>query len=284
MELGQFPGVNAGYVLELFERYQQNPASVDAATRQVFEAWTPTESAGPAAASGGPASLAAIVGAANLAESIRRYGHLGAQLDPLGSPPPGDPSLSEASHGVTESDLRRLPASLVGGAAAEASTTAFEAIERLRRVYCTTTGFDFAQVFVPHEREWLRHAAESERFVPEIDAEDAEGVLKRLTQVEVFEQFLHRVFPGKTRFSIEGLDMLVPVLDELISNSGDFGVRHTLLGMAHRGRLNVLAHVLAMPYAQILSEFKDPVHAEALRVDLGWTGDVKYHAGARTGI
>jgi 2-oxoglutarate dehydrogenase E1 component len=283
MKLEQFAGVNAAYVLELYERYRQDPDSVDPQTRQAFESWTP---AGEAAAgderSTQPADTRIIVGAANLVESIRRYGHLAARLDPLGSAPIGDPSLSPRAHGLTDDDLRRLPASLVGGPAAETSANALEAIEKLRRVYCSTTGFDLAHVFVPEEREWLRHAAESGRFLPPMDTASAEALLDRITQIEVFERFLQRTFPGKTRFSVEGLDMLVPVLDEIICGAADSGTRHTMIGMAHRGRLNVLAHVLQKPYSQILAEFKDPVARQTLRMDLGWMGDVKYHAGART--
>ncbi len=283
MNLEQFPGVNAGYVFELYERYRHNPDSVDPATRKIFEAWTPIEPDAPGPAAQAPAvGVQKIVGAANLTECIRRYGHLAAQLDPLGSAPIGDPSLLPEAHGITADDLRRLPASLVGGPVAETSANAFEAIEKLRRVYCSTTGFDFAQVFVPEERAWLRHAAESGRYLPLMDPPSAEALLDRLTQVEVFEQFLHRIFPGKTRFSVEGLDMLVPVLDEIICGAAEQGVRQTLLGMAHRGRLNVLAHILDKPYSQILAEFKDPVNAHTLRMDLGWMGDVKYHSGART--
>src|SRR5689334_20826287 len=116
MTLGPFGGVNAGYVVELYERWRQNPESVDPATREVFEQWTPTD----ALASERGTSLAAvdvhkIVGAANLAESIRKYGHLAARLDPLGSEPIGDPSLSPGAHGITDDDLKALPASLVGG-------------------------------------------------------------------------------------------------------------------------------------------------------------------------
>ena len=283
MNLEQFPGVNAGYVFELYERYRQNPDSVDPATRTIFEAWTPTEPDAPGSAAQAPqVSVQKIVGAANLAECIRRYGHLAAQLDPLGSEPIGDPSLLPEAHGITDDDLRRLPASLVGGPVAETSANAFDAIEKLRRVYCSTTGFDYAHVFVPEERIWLRHAAESGRYLPLMDPPSVEALLDRLTQVEVFEQFLHRIFPGKTRFSVEGLDMLVPVLDEIICGAAEQGVRQTLLGMAHRGRLNVLAHILDKPYSQILAEFKDPVNAHTFRLDLGWMGDVKYHSGART--
>jgi 2-oxoglutarate dehydrogenase E1 component len=283
MKLEQFPGVNAGYVLELYERYRQNPESVDAETRKTFESWSPSEPASADAAgtaTAAPANIHVIVGAANLVESIRRYGHLAAQIDPLGSQPPGDPSLSPRAHGITDDDLRRLPASLVGGVAAESSNNAYEAIEKLRRVYCSTTGFDYAQVFVPEERDWLRHAAESGRYLPPMDPKNAEALLDRITQVEVFEKFLHRTFQGKTRFSVEGVDMLIPILDEMICGAADSGTRNTVMGMAHRGRLNVLAHVLQKPYAQILAEFKDPIAVQT-RMDQGWLGDVKYHAGAR---
>jgi 2-oxoglutarate dehydrogenase E1 component len=282
MNLEQFAGVNAAYVVELYDRYRQNPESVDPETRKVFEGWTPETTSANAPSTTPAADIRVVVAAANLVESIRRYGHLAAQLDPLGSEPAGDPSLSPRAHGITEEDLRRLPASLVGGPVAEASANAFEAIEKLRRIYCSTTGFDIAQVFVPEERDWLRTAAESGRFLPPMDEASSAALLNRVTQVEVFERFLHRTFPGKTRFSVEGLDMLVPILDEIICGAADSGTRQTVIGMAHRGRLNVLAHILQKPYSEILAEFKDPVAARALRVDLGWTGDVKYHAGART--
>jgi len=281
MNLDQFAGINAAYVLELYERYRQDPESVDPATRNAFETWTPSDPATTDRTLTSGASLHVVVGAANLAESIRRYGHLAAHLDPIGSTPIGDPSLSPRAHGITDDDLKQLPAAVVGGLVAESSNSAFEAIEKLRRVYCGTTGFDYAHVFVPEERDWLRNAAESGRFLPPMDEKHSTALLDRITQVEVFERFLHRTFPGKTRFSIEGLDVMVPVLDEIICGAADSGTRHTLIGMAHRGRLNVLAHILQKPYAQILAEFKDPVNAHTLRLDQGWMGDVKYHAGAR---
>ena len=285
MAPGPFQGVNAGYVLELYDRYRQDPQSVDPDTRRAFETWTPDDAGrgtAPSEAGAVPQTdLRVLVGAANLVESIRRYGHLAARLDPLGSAPVGDPSLSLRAHALSDADLRALPASLVGGVAAESSANAYEAIEKLRRVYCSTTGFDLSHVFVPEERDWLRQAAESGRYLPPMDAAHAAAVLDRITQVDVFERFLQKTFPGKTRFSVEGVDMLVPILDEIICGAADSGTRNTMIGMAHRGRLNVLAHVLQKPYAQILAEFKDPVAAEALRVDQGWLGDVKYHAGAR---
>jgi 2-oxoglutarate dehydrogenase E1 component len=279
----EFSGLNRGYVLELYENYRRDPSSVDPETRALFEQWTPSTDDDAPASAGGTIPLEKVVGAVNLAESIRRYGHLAARLDPLGGRPPiGDPSLLAATHGVTDEDLRSLPANLVTGPL-DGVTTAFDAIETLRRIYCSTTGYDYAHVFVPDEREWLRQAAERGRFRAPADPIDPVKLLDRLSQVEAFERFLHRTFPGKTRFSIEGLDMLVPVLDEVIAESGEAGIRQILVGMAHRGRLNVMAHVLNKPYAQILAEFKDPV-SRNFREDMAWTGDVKYHAGAHRAI
>jgi len=279
----EFSGFNRGYVLELYEKYRENPSSVDAETRGVFEQWTPPALDEAPSAAAGTIPLEKVVGAVNLAESIRRYGHLAARLDPLGARPPiGDPSLLAATHGVTDEDLRSIPANLVAGPL-DGVTTACDAIEALRRIYCSTTGYDYAHVFVPEEREWLRQASERGRFRAPADPIDPVALLDRLSQVEAFERFLQRTFPGKTRFSIEGLDMLVPVLDEVIAEAGEAGIRQILVGMAHRGRLNVMAHVLNKPYAQILAEFKDPV-SRPFREDMAWTGDVKYHAGAHRAI
>jgi 2-oxoglutarate dehydrogenase E1 component len=277
----QFTGANAGYVYELFERYQRDPSSVDEATRRAFASWTPEESAEPPARrEGGPQDLQAAIAAFNLAESIRRFGHLAARLDPLGFYDPiGDPSLQPQSHGLTDDVLRRLPASIVSGPAAAGAANAHAAIARLRDIYCSTTGHDYHHVFVPAERVWLRQAVESGQFRPPRDPIDGRELLDRITEVETFERFLQRTFPGKTRFSIEGLDMMVPILDEIIHDAAEGGVQHVMIAMAHRGRLNVLAHILQKPYKEILAEFKDPI--VKLRVDLGFMGDVKYHAGAR---
>jgi 2-oxoglutarate dehydrogenase E1 component len=280
----QFTGVNAGYVYELYERYLRDPGSVDEAARALFAHWSPETDAEPSARRGdGPAGdTAAAIAAFNLAESIRRFGHLAARLDPLGiSEPIGDPSLNPESHGLTTDMLATLPASIVAGPAAEGAANALEAIDKLRAIYCRTTGHDYNHIFVPEEREWLRQAVETCQFRPPRDAINATDLLDRITQVETFERFLHRTFPGKTRFSIEGLDMMIPILDEIINDAAAAGVQHVMVAMAHRGRLNVLAHILQKPYAQVLAEFKDPLFTRSARIDLGWMGDVKYHAGAR---
>jgi 2-oxoglutarate dehydrogenase E1 component len=274
VQLDDFYGPNAGYAAELLEREQQ----------QTAEAAPPTL----LASTGLDApELSAAAAAAALAQGLRLFGHRGAQLDPLGSEPPGDPQLDYGAHGLDEAALRGLPASVVGGpiARAEGVTNALEAIQRLEQIYRGTSGYEFAHVGDPSERVWLLEAVEEERFRPPQDPVDERELLDRLTEISAFERFLHRAYPGQTRFSIEGLGMLIPMLDELIVDAAHFGTRTILLGMAHRGRLNVLAHVLGKPYARILAEFegREPTRRGALSesTDEGWTGDVKYHAGAR---
>jgi len=282
----EFHGPNAAYVLELYERYRRDPHSMDPVTREAFARLAvPVEDSGPPA--GGPApEPAKIAGAVNLAQAIRGYGHLAARLDPLGRPPHGDPSLEPSAHGLSEEDLRRLPASLVGCPSTDVCANAWEAVRALLAIYAGTTGYRFRHIWDATEREWLREAVEAGHYRPPRDSLNPPALLERLTQVEAFERFLHRTFPGKTRFSLEGLDMLVPLLDELIGEAAEAGIRSILLGMAHRGRLNVLAHVLNRPVRQILAEFKDPARDQDLarREGMTWMGDVTYHRGARRAL
>ncbi|MBV9543181.1 MAG: 2-oxoglutarate dehydrogenase E1 component [Chloroflexi bacterium] len=272
--MAEFYGPNAGYAQELIEREQA-------------EAAAQAQPLGTEIPSG---SLSSAAAAAALATGIRLFGHRAAQLDPLGSEPQGDPQLDYAAHGVTQEDLSQLPASVVGGsvASAEGVSTAADAIHLLERIYCDTTGYEFAHVEDPSERAWLLQAIEEQRFRPPNDPVDERGLLDRLTEVSAFERFLHRAYPGQTRFSVEGLGMLIPMLDELIVDAAYYGTRTILLGMAHRGRLNVLAHVLGKPYLRILGEFegREPMrrNAPSESTDEGWTGDVKYHAGARRAV
>ena len=287
--LETFYGPNAGYVLELYERYQQNPALVDEATRAIFATWVPDKEAQPPAGSDRgseltQAQLVHAVAASALAHAIRERGHLGAHLDPLGSSPMGDPALLPETYGLQEEDLAQLPPSIIGGHAAEGVSNALEAINALHTMYSGTISYEFDQVKSPNERRWLRDAVGLRQYHTAPDAARARQLLKRLTEVEVFERYLHQTFPGQKRFSIEGTDALVPMLDEIISGALDSESREVIIGMAHRGRLNVLAHILGKSYTSILSEFSHAKHEEGVPLTdsfgFGWTGDVKYHLGA----
>lgn len=293
--LAEFFGPNAGYVLDLYSHYLTDPNSVDAETRAQFEQWTPAEVAalpqtstargGTAAAAPTPLDVAKIVGAARVTRLVRELGHLTAHIDPLGGDPPGDPGLDIATHGLQTQDLAALPASVVGGPLAEGAPNALEALGRLRRAYSGTIGYEDDHVQNADEREWLREAAETRRFFDNIPDTYKRNMLWRLTEVEGFEQFLQKTFGPAKRFSIEGTDMLVPMLDTIIEEAAQAGTSEVVMGMAHRGRLNVLAHILGKPYAAILEEFQY-AHVEddgdvSAGNTQGYSGDVKYHLGAR---
>ena len=270
-----FHGPNYGYILELYDRFRENPASVDEATRSLFADWKPDAPAEPEALlqQQSPSNLLAVLGAAGLAQAIRSRGYLAASLDPLGTPPIGDPSLTLAFHNLQPDTLRQLSAQTIG----LPEENAYLGVERLRSIYCWTIGYDYGHVHVPAERDWLYQAAEGGRFRKPMDETK---LLDRLTQIEAFELFLHRLYPGKTRFSIEGLDMMIPMLDEVVALAELESIGTIMIGMAHRGRLNVLAHIMQKSYSEILAEYKDPQGRAATWGELGWTGDVKYHMGA----
>ncbi len=295
-ELDNYYGPNAGYVLDLYERYRRNPDAVDAATQAAFANWTPpaeTPAASIASASTTSASTAPapamdvmkIVGAARVARLVRELGHLTAHVDPLGSDPPGDPGLELDYHGVTPEDLVALPAAVIGGPLAEDAPNALEALTRLRRAYSGSIGYEQNHLQTPEEREWMREAAESGRFFEGLDSDAKRKVLNRLTEVESLEKFLHTTFVGAKRFSIEGVDILVPMLDQIVHEAALSHTHEVVMGMAHRGRLNVLAHILGKPYTDILQEFKSSKQDDSASVaggsQQGYSGDVIYHGGAR---
>jgi len=278
MDMRQFHGPNAGYLIELYERYLADPQSVDEATRAYFAHYGPPEEAAAAAAET-QLDVTRIVGVARLIRYIRELGHLAARIDPLGSAPPGDPGLELVGHGVTQADLAALPAHIVRGPIVAQCRNAAEGVEKLRQIYSGPIGYETDQIQHYEERAWIRDSAESRRFFGWPDADRQRELLDRLTEVETFERFLHKTFPGQKRFSIEGCDMLIPMIDAIIRNAAAAGTREVVIGMAHRGRLNVLAHILGKPYLSILSEFHTPDYSKDTY--LGWTGDVKYHLGAR---
>jgi 2-oxoglutarate dehydrogenase E1 component len=287
-DLSAFFGPNAGYVLELYDRFVTDPSSVDDDTRQFFANFSPSTLNGQA--SGATATglvgvnvekVAAVV---SLAAGIREYGHLAVHLDPLGSTPTGAPELDPETYGLTEDDLRSLPASVVGGSAAQGAANALEAIAHLRDRYTNTAGFDFDHVQVAVERAWLTHAVETGEFETHLDEAAGRHLLDRLSQVEGFEKFIHQTYLGQKRFSIEGNDILVPMLDQIIDEASGEGTREILMGMAHRGRLNVMTHILSKPYGAIIAAFEGGKRKESSATDSGQevrTGDVKYHLGAR---
>jgi 2-oxoglutarate dehydrogenase E1 component len=225
--------------------------------------------------------LRAVAAAVSVVKAIRMHGHLGARLDPLGSEPPGDPALEPESlePPLTPEVQARIPAGVLR-LYVEGETLA-DALPRLREVYMGTIAYEIEHISDHSERVWLRHAIESGRFRQPLGAEERRDLLLRLAQVEAFETFLRRAFIGQKQFSIEGLDALVPMLDEAVEIGAAGGAHEVVIGIAHRGRLNVLAHTVGRSYASILREFEGERSLDALVADPeGGTGDVKYHLAA----
>ncbi|MGX1193589.1 2-oxoglutarate dehydrogenase E1 component [Metabacillus sp. SLBN-84] len=290
IRLEDFHGPNLGYVLELFDQYKQDPESVDAELREMFNGWdeSPQQAASEAvpAAGGVPSAdkMKKIAYAVKLADDIRTYGHLNASIYPFENP--GKEFLKLKDYGLTEADLEEIPASILCADAPQDVTNGLQAITYLKEVYTKTIAFEFSHVHRFEEKYWLKKMVESGEIFKSHTNEKRLSILRRLSEVEGFEKFLHRTFVGQKRFSIEGLDMLVPMLDELISNAVHAGTHNVNIGMAHRGRLNVLAHVLKKPYEIIFSEFQHSPNKElvpsegSVGINYGWSGDVKYHLGA----
>ncbi len=268
---------NDGYIAEVYESYRRNPASVEESWRQFFRFAEALPGRPTGVVAGEPtlsaATLRKAAGAAALVDAIRAFGHLDAGIDPLGTRPPGTRELDPAFHGITEDDLKQIPGEALGAS----DGTAADTVARLRKLYSSNIGFEFAHLGAAEEREWLREQIESGRVHEPIPPDGKKTILRRLTEVDGLERFLERAYKGYKRFSIEGTDVLVPMLDEAIEFAASKGAREVSIGMAHRGRINVLAHVLGKPYKTIFGEFEGKHAAGNAESE---TGDVKYHLGA----
>jgi multifunctional 2-oxoglutarate metabolism enzyme len=227
--------------------------------------------------------LQAVQAATSLLKAYRTHGHLAAHLDPLGSEPKGDPALQPENVNLTPELMARIPASILRiGVPGE---SLLEALPRMRSAYCDTIGYQFEHLSSHQQRLWLREMIETgAQRQPLADAEK-KRLLDRLIDVFQFERFLEKAYLGQKMFSIEGLDVIVPMLDEAVTLSQRAGADEVVFGMAHRGRLSVLAHNLGRPVESILAEFEGSKRIDAVKavaaIPHGGTGDVKYHYGHR---
>jgi 2-oxoglutarate dehydrogenase E1 component len=308
--------LNAGYAGLLLEAYLENPDAVPAEWQQAFERGDYDELLAqlpglarlvgngknggnggnganaavvepPAAAAAAPAAepdetlLGGVAAAMALVKAHRMHGHLAARLDPLGSEPPGDPALEpeRLEPPLTPQLQARIPTRVLRTYVPGA--TLREALPVLHETYCGRSAYEIEHISSHEQRVWLRQAIESGRYRTPMTPEQKQALLARLTQTEGLERYLRRTFLGQKQFSLEGLDVLIPMLDETIAIAASEGAHEVVIGMAHRGRLNVLAHTLGLPYEAILREFEGERSLDAVAADPeGGTGDVKYHLGA----
>jgi multifunctional 2-oxoglutarate metabolism enzyme len=204
----------------------------------------------------------------------RVRGHLVAQLDPLGSQCPYHPELDPATYTFTIWDLDRE--FITGGFSGLKTATLRTILDILQKTYCNKIGVEYMHIQNPAEKLWIQSKMEPVMGVPEYSPEEKKNILHRLMLAESFEHFVHNKFIGHKRFSLEGSETLMPVLDLILNEAGAQGIQEVVLGMAHRGRLNVLVNVIGKPYESIFSEFEDIVDPNSIE----GSGDVKYHLGA----
>jgi multifunctional 2-oxoglutarate metabolism enzyme len=244
---------------------------------------------GAAVPSGGAAAevdaelLQAVQAATSLLKGYRTHGHLAARLDPLGSEPRSDPALQPESLNLTPELMARIPASILRiGVPGE---NLLEALPRMRETYCGTMAYQFEHLSSHQQRNWLQEMIETGAHRRPLGENEKRRLLGRLLDVFGFERFLEKAYLGQKVFSVEGLDAIVPMLDELVTLAHRGGAEEVVFGMAHRGRLSVLAHNLGRPVESILAEFEGDKRIDAVKavaaIPHGGTGDVKYHYGHR---
>ncbi len=234
----------------------------------------------PGAAVAAPPSdemLRAVAAGMAIVSAYRRHGHLAAHLDPLGTPPVGDSSLEPQTYGLTPALMSAIPAGVLR--VKVPGSTLNEVLPHLKETYSSTIAYEIEHISNAGQRVWLRDYIESGKNKVKFSPERQIEFLSRLTRVEAFDRYVRKTFLGQKTFSGEGLDVMVPMLEEMLDMFADDGVRNAVLGMAHRGRLNVIAHVVNAPYEEAMMEFE----AAQYRGELGdddVMGDVKYHHGS----
>ncbi|MCG8592066.1 MAG: 2-oxoglutarate dehydrogenase E1 component [Proteobacteria bacterium] len=284
-------GVNAGLVQEIQDRYQVDPASVHPNWADLFGGQAPArplipprpavpEPEAPVPAPGlatpepvNPHLADKHARVLRIIHSYRARGHRIAETDPLGVRDDYFPELDPAHYGFGSEDMDRpyIAGDLPGGPVQPLR----QILDRLRATYCRRVGVEFTHVQDPGRRSWLMKRMEESENTTDFDTAERLRVLEKLSAAELFERFLHTKFLGQKRFSLEGAESLIPLLDTIVEESPTHGIREIVLGMAHRGRLNVLSNVMGKSVESIFSEFED----SALLDSPFGSGDVKYHKG-----
>ncbi len=305
-------GSNAGFIAELYQRYLGDPASVDPSWRSLFAelrdepkvvdaelrgaSWAPkpafangngaaasTKTAGANGhAAGETASVeqlrAATVDSIRALMLIRAYrirGHMMASLDPLGlEKRDTHPELDPARYGFSETDYDRPI--FIDGVLGRESATLREIMTILRATYCGTIGVEFMHMSDPEQKSWIQQRIEAIHNRTEFTEKGRRAILERLTAAEIFEKFLDKKYTGTKRFGLDGGESAIPALEQILKRGGQLGVREVVIGMPHRGRLNVLANFMGKPFVAIFSEFQGN---SAQPDDVQGSGDVKYHLG-----
>ena len=290
-------GENAAFVAQVYQAYLTDPTAVDPSwvtyfrelgdeafdliadftppvwkqSSKAMESVTPKDRA--------PVDSRAIHDSIQLLLMIRNFrilGHLQAKLDPLGLVEPAyHPDLDPRSYGFTDDQMDREI--FIDGHLGFETATVRQVLDRLRQVYCGSIGVEFMHIAEPEEKRWLQARLESDAQIEKFTDKGRSAILERLTEAEAFEKFLDKKFRGTKRFGLDGGESTIPALEQIIKQASKEGVEEVVIGMAHRGRLNVLANFMKKPTRAIFSEF---LGTSANPDDIDASGDVKYHLGA----
>jgi 2-oxoglutarate dehydrogenase E1 component len=259
-------GINAAAVEEIRDRFASDPGSVDPAWAEVF-------GSGESSFGLDRREAEKHARALRLIHSYRARGHRIADIDPLGGRAMYFPELDPAHYGFGHDDLERsfLAGDLPGGPMQPLG----QILETLRATYCGKVGVEFTHIQDPGRKAWLQRHLEATKNHTPLDTDERKHVLEMLSAAELFERFLHTRFVGQKRFGLEGAEALIPLLDSFVEDAPEQGIVEYVIGMAHRGRLNVLSNLLGKSFEMIFSEFED---IEDIEAPFG-SGDVKYHKG-----
>ncbi|MBI2821351.1 MAG: 2-oxoglutarate dehydrogenase subunit E1, partial [Acidobacteria bacterium] len=269
-ELGQ---TSAEYLESLYKLYLDDPRSVEPSWRYFFEGMEFARDGAAAAERAVSAGFAQDTRILNLVEAYRKWGHLIARIDPLDAKPRSHPQLELQSFGFSEGEMETtFPAVPF---LSPAPSTLRRILDALQATYCGSIGIEYMDLQDPTIEQWFQSHIEPDRNQSALTLESKRAILSNLNRAEIFERFLHTKYVGQKRFSLEGAETLIPAMAELIDYGAHLGIDDMIIGMAHRGRLNVLANILNKTYEMIFSEFEDHFTPGAVE----GSGDVKYHNG-----
>jgi 2-oxoglutarate dehydrogenase E1 component len=269
---------NAAYINSLYESYTNDPQSVDFGWQKFFEGFDfGREGQGPAAAGDGSAEhFLKEINVLNMINGYRNRGHLFTKTNPVRERRKYYPGKELETFGLEQSDLNTV---FNAGVEVGMGPSKLRDIrEMLEQTYCQSIGAEYKYIRNPIKIKWFEDRMESRRNTPNFSTEEKLRMLDKLSHAVIFENFLGTKFLGQKRFSLEGAETTIPALDSVIQKGAELGIQEFVIGMAHRGRLNVLANIMEKTYKEIFSEFEGKNYAEGT----GFGGDVKYHLGFST--
>ncbi len=263
-------GAEIGYIDSLYEQYRQHPEKVDFGWRKFFEGFElGQQRSGDFAVT---EDLHKELAVFNLIKNYRSRAHLFTDTNPVRERRKYTPTLDKENYGLNDSDLDKV--FQAGKEIGLGAATLRSIIAHLEATYCESIGCEYIYIRTPEKVEWLQKRMESTRNQPNFSIEEKRQMLNKLNQAVAFENFIHTKFVGQKRFSLEGAEALIPAMDAIINHGAELGIEEYVIGMAHRGRLNVLANIMGKTYSDIFKEFEGQGFDDAL-----FEGDVKYHLG-----